>query len=201
MMRSVVLHGALREQFGGPFQLDIASPADALRALLRQLKGFPAAIRKGEYRLIRGSIDHDRAIPLEAIEAGLGASTEVHIVPVVAGSSGLTSILAGLALVAIALAAPYVLPEAIVGLTAFTAVTNAVFAVGASLALSGAAQLLTVSPKTTDSKDSFLFSGQLNVASQGGPVPLVYGQFLVGSVVVSAGLETQQLLSASVGPR
>jgi len=199
MIRKIVLHGALGERFGGPFMLDVVSPAEALRALIRQVNGFRAHFRDGQYRIIRGPIERDRALDLPAIEMRLGAATELHIVPVVAGAaSGLGKILAGLALVAIAIAAPYVLPAAITGIAGFTAVTSAVFSIGAALALTGVGMLLAKAPQQPpDSLDSFLFGGQLNIATQGGPVPLVYGTFIVGSVVISAGLETQQLIGGS----
>jgi predicted phage tail protein len=72
--------------------------------------------------------------------------------------------------------------------------------VGVSLALSGVSQLLTPIPLLTtpgtsdngeaDPRESFSFSGIQNTSRQGLPVPIVYGETVVGSIVISAGVDT-----------
>ena len=46
MMRKIVLHGALGNQFGQEFMLDVASPREALRALIVQIKGFRQRLKR-----------------------------------------------------------------------------------------------------------------------------------------------------------
>jgi predicted phage tail protein len=201
MIRTVQLHGELQSRFGGPFLLDVATAQEAVRALVRQLKGFRSHLAGGDYRLIRGPIGGGKAVRADALAMRLGASTEFHIVPVLAGSASsgvLGEIITGLALVASALIAPELLGAELAASTAVATVTKAVFAIGVTMTLSGVAHLISPTPKTDDrdNKDSFLFSGQINTTAQGGPVPTVYGQFLVGSVVVSAGVETQEFLGS-----
>ena len=82
----------------------------------------------------------------------------------------------------------------------FTVVGTALFGLGASLALGGVAQLLTPTPKVPqgvdkqdDPRKSYSFSGIQNTSRQGVPVPIVYGETLVGSVVISAGIDTVQV--------
>lgn len=81
----------------------------------------------------------------------------------------------------------------------------ALFTIGAGLILTGTAALLTPTPQMPklggstsggydprDSKDprnGFSFSGLQNVSRPGVPVPMVYGKTLVGSVVISAGVD------------
>jgi hypothetical protein len=74
--------------------------------------------------------------------------------------------------------------------------------VGASLVLGGVAQLLTPvptlsTPSTADTekdpRKSYSFSGIQNTSRQGTPVPIVYGETLVGSIVISAGIDTEQV--------
>lgn len=198
MLRKIVLHGRLGKVFGRSFMLDVASPAEALRALTLQLKGFRSHLREGHYRVVRGSLRTGRDLDLDECKIGLGRAPALHIVPVVAGSAkGLGKILAGVALVALAV----FLPVTSFAIGSFAIGVNATIgAIGVSLALGGISQLLAPSPKLqggsaqADRKDSFLFGGQENVITQGGPVPCVYGQFLVGSVVISAGLDVEQLL-------
>lgn len=202
MIREIVLHGRLGKVFGRSFMLDVTSPQEALRALTLQLKGFRQHLREGHYRVVRGSMRAGRDLNLDECKLGLGLAQSLHIVPVVAGSaSGLGKILAGVALVALAVFTP----AAALTIGSFSLVPT-IGAIGVSLALGGIAQMLAPSPKLTggsaqaDRKDSFLFGGQDNVVTQGGPVPLVYGQFQVGSVVISQGLDVEQLLSGGSSP-
>ena len=55
MMRDVVLHGALGERFGERFRFEIASPAEALRALCAMIPGFRQHFCQGHYRVLAGS--------------------------------------------------------------------------------------------------------------------------------------------------
>jgi predicted phage tail protein len=69
--------------------------------------------------------------------------------------------------------------------------------VGASLAIGGIAQLLTPTPKLgtseNDPRRSYSFSGIQNVSRQGVPVPVIYGEVFTGSVVISAGINTEEV--------
>ena len=73
---------------------------------------------------------------------------------------------------------------------------------GASMMLSGISQMLSPTPKANlpDSKQSYLFSGPVNVTEQGGSVPLVYGRCWVGSTVISSGMDTEQVGSVQAQP-
>jgi predicted phage tail protein len=79
--------------------------------------------------------------------------------------------------------------------------------IGASIALGGVSALLAPNPSApggyesrADDRPSFLFSGVVNVSEQGVAVPLCYGLFLCGSVVISSGLEIQELMSGDPPP-
>lgn len=209
MLRSIVLHGRLGEEFGGPYPLDVISPAEAVRALCVMVKGFRASLREGHYRVIRGPLDRGREIGEDTLTMRLGAATELHIVPVVGGgANALGKIIAGIALIAAAFLAPYALPSISFAAGSVAAsITGVAVGIGASLALGGVAMMLAPAPQTqngnasVDQMQSFLFGGLTNVATQGGPVPLVYGRMRVGSVEVSVGVTTEQLGAAgSFGP-
>jgi predicted phage tail protein len=71
-----------------------------------------------------------------------------------------------------------------------------------SLVLGGVAGLLTPTPKinqpgtpqdNNDPRKSYSFSGIQNTSRQGTPVPIVYGETLVGSVTISAGIDTVEV--------
>jgi predicted phage tail protein len=77
------------------------------------------------------------------------------------------------------------------------AVSTVLAGVGITLVLGGVAQLLTPTPKISndegDPRKSFSFSGIQNTSRAGVPVPVVYGETLVGSVVISAGIDIVQV--------
>ncbi len=61
---------------------------------------------------------------------------------------------------------------------------------GLGLIAAGIINLLSTPPKLEDFKGasrrgSYLFEGPENTVGEGGPVPLVYGQLLVGSATVA----------------
>ena len=71
--------------------------------------------------------------------------------------------------------------------------------IGASLVLSGVSGMLFPMPKQPefssegDPRISFSFSGTQQTSRAGTPVPLVYGEIFTGSVVISGGIDTEQV--------
>lgn len=63
---------------------------------------------------------------------------------------------------------------------------------GASMALGGIVQMLSPQQAglagTANNGTSYYFNGPVNSAAQGEPVPLVIGEMVVGSKVVSSGI-------------
>jgi len=127
---------------------------------------------------------------------------EIKVVPVLTGAGATGRIIAGVALIALSL---LFAPGAALASAAFTLGPTAAsigVGIGASLVLGGVAQLLTPTPKinqpgtpqdNNDPRKSYSFSGIQNTSRQGTPVPIVYGETLVGSVVISAGIDTVQV--------
>lgn len=202
-MTAIVLHGSLADQFGERFDLAVNSAAEAVRALCCQLAGFRQTIRDGNWHVIRVAGDSNVSLDIDHLQMGLGAA-ELHIVPALTGAGGrgrgIGKVLAGVALVA---GAFFFAPAAGLSASLFSVGGTAVLTygsiaqVGAALILGGVSQMLAPAPMTnngkSDQKNSFLFSGPQNVSAQGGAVPLVYGRFRAGSVVISAGLEAEEI--------
>jgi hypothetical protein len=90
----------------------------------------------------------------------------------------------------------------------FGAVGNALIGMGVSMIVGGVVQLLTPMPKgpkntdSPDNKPSYVFTGAVNTQAQGNPVPLLYGRMIVGSAVISAGINAEDYApsSSGVGP-
>ncbi len=193
-MKTVILYGRLRKEFGERFDFDIASPGEAIRALEANFRGrFKNALREGEYRIGYG--EHD-GIAAEMINMRTGQD-EIHIEPVVAGSGGGST---G-TIIRTVIGASLLVSAAFTGGATFAgaaALTNISFSLGTGLLLSGVSELLSPTPKVADygnreqTPPSFLFNGALNLSEQGATIPLVYGRMRVGGVTVSTGLTVER---------
>jgi len=187
-MRTVHLYGHLAELFGKSFRLEVFSAAEAVRALEANFRGrFYKALAMGEYHIITGSdIRTGESYGEDMLTFGLG-DKDLHIMPVLAGSkdSGLFKIVAGVVLV-------------VVGYFTGGSTTK----LGLALIVSGMADELSSTmdlPRsgvrnTVDPRASFVLQGAENVAAQGGPVPVVYGKYLVGSTVISTSIVVEDVL-------
>lgn len=118
----------------------------------------------------------------------------IRIVPVIAGSkrAGSLQTIVGVILIAVAT----VMTGGFAGIAAGGA-WGVVGAVGISMTLGGAMQMLSPQPKGLSTQDgpnnraSYSFNGPVNTSVQGNPVPLLYGRMTVGSAVVSAGIYSE----------
>lgn len=189
MLRKIRLYGRLAKFIGRRvLEAEVASAAEAVRFLLANFPQLEQHMADQHYRVSVGS--YDLAVDELHDPAGL---QEIKIVPVVAGAGAVGRIIAGVALLAIGFLVP--------GIGALG--VQLLVGVGASLVLGGVAQLLTPVPRTVppgstsdtvkDPRKSYSFSGIQNTSRQGLPVPIVYGETLVGSVVISAGIDTVQV--------
>ncbi len=206
-MAKIVLHGDLA-QFGGPYEIFVKTPGEAIRALSVQIKGFRRRIGQGQFQVVRrNGAGLERELDAQTMLFPLRDSHELHITPVVAGSSrkGPAKIIIGAAMVATAFALAG--PAGGLSATAFEVsaigltVTYANIAgLGLAIALAGASQMLAPQVKgssdtsaSQDRRESFLFSGPINVTQQGVAKPLVFGRFICGSVVVSSSLSAESI--------
>ena len=200
MLRKIKLYGKLAKFIGHRvLEADVATAAEAVRFLLANWPELEAHMSDQHYRVSIGTYDID----LEELHHPAGAAP-ISFVPVVAGAGAVGRILAGVALIALAFI-PGIGTATAAAIAAgakagFTVVGTALFGLGASLVLGGVAQLLTPTPKVAqgadeqdDPRKSYSFSGIQNTSRAGTPVPIVYGETLVGSVVISAGIDTVQV--------
>lgn len=198
-MRKVYLHGHLGERFGEVYELEVSTAGEALRALGANFRDFMSVLRDGFYEVVRGDKDTGHALDLEDInEFRLGHDkADLHFIPVLAGAKrgGLLKAIIGVALVGVAVfASGGTLAGAVLpGLSGVT--WGNVAMIGLGLAVAGASQLLTPQDKKKDesSDQSYSLSGASNTYEQGNPVPLVYGEAIVGGHLISAGIDIEQL--------
>jgi predicted phage tail protein len=194
MLRKIRVYGRLAKFLGRRvFRADVANAAEAMRFLLANFPQLEPHMAEQHYRVTVGSY--------ELAEAELhspAGSQDIRIIPVVAGAGAVGRIIAGVALIALATFVSFgtlTIGASVIGLN------GVVFGIGAALALGGVAQLLTPVPTMNqpsmtdtnkDPRKSYSFSGIQQTSRAGVPVPIVYGETLVGSVVISAGIDTVQ---------
>jgi predicted phage tail protein len=191
MLRKIKLYGKLAKFIGHRvLEADVATAAEAVRFLLANWPELEAHMNDQHYRVSIGTYDID----LEELHHPAGQAP-ISFVPVVAGAGAVGRIIAGIALIALSF---LIIPLGIAA--AGAGIATAVGLAGASLLLGGIAQLLTPTPKVAqgadkqdDPRKSYSFSGVQNTSRAGTPVPIVYGETVVGSVVISAGIDTVQV--------
>jgi predicted phage tail protein len=207
MLRKIKLYGRLAKFVGQRvFEADVASAAEAVRFLLVNFPQLEKHMADQHYRVSVGKYD----LTLEELHDPAGQQ-EIRIVPVLAGAGGgAGKILAGIGLIALSFLLPgagafgtfSVFGQAATAGGILTGIGTAASLIGASLILGGVAQLLTPTPKintpgtpqdNNDPRKSYSFSGIQQTSRQGVPVPIVYGETIVGSVVISAGIDTVQV--------
>ena len=200
MLRKVKLYGELAD-FVGHKELDavINSTADAIRFLTSNFQGLEAHMNQRYYKIL---VD-DYEIGEEDIQNPIGQS-DINIVPVIIGAGGSTGkILLGAALIGASffslgtsagLGVAFTKGFAKVGL-----IQKGLFGIGAALTLSGVSDLLFPVPDIPDFSNeedpriSFSFSGVQNTSRAGTSHPIAYGEIVTGSVVISAGIDTNQV--------
>jgi predicted phage tail protein len=195
MLRKIKLYGKLAKFVGHRIlEADVATAAEAVRFLVTNWPELEHHMADQHYRVSVGSYD----LLAEELHDPAGQQ-EIKIVPVMAGAGAVGRILLGAALIVGAFFTGGA-TIGLLGLAAPLAVKSVLLFAGVSLALGGVAQLLTPTPKIptgpdtqNDPRKSYSFSGIQNTSRQGVPVPIVYGETIVGSVVISAGIDTVQV--------
>lgn len=216
-MVTIRLLGEAGRRFGRRFQLAVKTPAEALRALCVQIPDLRQYLLESGDKGINWRVVTDHALGLDEEQLLWPMSKRMVLAPIPAGRGGVGKIVAGVALVALAVfALPVVLGGAVWAGTlsygAATAIINATTMIGVSLIFGGVAQLLTPTPKMPnvggsvgggptsgrsqeDQLKSFTFDKSNANTLQGEVVPVLYGERIIGKLpVLSFGLELQNFL-------
>lgn len=183
VMTTIKLSGSLAKMFGREHKRLIATTQEAIRALCATLPGFESYLNTSKSRGLTFSIfrgkqnigEDDLALPT--------GGREIRIVPVIMGSkkAGLLQTILGAALIT-------------VGALTYASGGAALVAGGIGMVAGGVVQMLSpqavglASKQGADNKASYAFGGVTNTATQGYPVPLLYGKRLIGGAIISAGI-------------
>ena len=197
MLRKVKLYGELAD-FVGHKELDavINCTADAIRFLISNFEGLEAHMANRHYQVLVGKEDIDET----ELHNPIGQS-DISIVPVISGAGGgVGKTLLGVALIGFSIATGggfnALFSKEGLSLGFFG---NFAMNAGIGLTLMGVTEMLFPLPKPqefsseSDPQVSFRFSGVQNTSRAGTPVPIVYGEIITGSVVISAAIDTNQV--------
>ena len=202
MLRKVKLYGKLAEFIGHEeFEVEVNSVGQAVSFLLNNFPKLEKYMSPKYYQVKVGNYDINK----DEIHYPVGRE-DIHFVPAITGAGrGFGRILLGAALIGAAFFMPagsgLSLMQGIKlgSLANVGLLTKGIAYVGASLVLSGVSELLFPLPQPQDFNSeedprlSFSFSGLQNTSRAGTPVPIVYGEIFTGSVVISAGIDTNQV--------
>ncbi len=198
MLRKIKLYGELAEFVGHKeFEVQVDSLAKAVSFLINNFEGIDKFMSPKYYQVKVGNYEIDESELTYPI-----GQEDIHFIPVIVGAGGGTRrLLLGAALIGVGVLSggATFTASGFTG-TGFLGGTTAVLGnVGIGLAIAGVSEMLFPLPKPKeftseqDPKLSFNFSGTQQTSRAGTPVPIVYGEIFTGSVVISGGIDTEQV--------
>ena len=192
MLKKIKVYGTLRKFLGqSDFEVDLNTPREAISFLVCNFKGIEEHMAEQFYTIQVGA----RKITEDLLN--FKTQDDIKIIPIVHGNFFPILLGAGALFGASTITAGTFLGS--------TLLVNALTAVGTSMIIDGVTSMLTPQETTTsaisgqDSLDpsalasNYSFTGLTNISKAGIPVNLVYGEILVGSIVVSNGVDTVQV--------
>ena len=191
MLKKIKVYGTLRKFLGqAEFEVDLNTPREAISFLVCNFKGIEEHMAEQFYTIQVGA----KVITEDLLN--LNTQDDIKIIPVVHGNFFPILLGAGALFGASAITAGTFLGS--------TLLVNALTAVGTSMLIDGVTQMLSpqqnnLSPTGQDALDpaalasNYSFTGLTNISRAGIPVNLVYGEIVVGSIVVSNGVDTVQV--------
>ena len=192
-MTRIELGAQLGKTFGKVHHRLISSIGEAGIALAKTIPGFEKFMISSQKRGLTYSVFRGKK-NIGFDDLGFPVTDEViRIVPIIIGSkkAGIFQTILGTVLVAVGFALSFT-PAAVA--------SPYLYMTGASMILGGVIQMLSPQPaglasrQSEDNRASYAFGGVTNTASQGYPVPLLYGKRRIGGAIISAGIyvEDQQ---------
>ena len=201
MLRKVKLYGELAKFVGHKeFEVKAETVGKAVSFLIHNFPGIESFMSPNYYQVKVGDYDVNE----KEIHHPVGKQ-DIHFIPVISGAGrGIGKVLLGAVLIGIAIAAPGAVFGAGGGLGFGAASGGFSLAavggnIGIALVLSGVSDMLFPLPEPQkfsseeDPQLSFNFAGVQNTSRAGTPVPIVYGEIITGSVVISAAVDTNQV--------
>ena len=191
MLKKIKVYGTLKKFLGqAEFEVDLNTPREAISFLVCNFKGIEKHMADQLYTIQVGA----KVITEDLLN--FISQDDIKIIPVVHGNFfpilvGIGAILGGSAITGTFIGS--------------TLIATALTTIGTTMIIDGVSSMLTpqqdpVSPVSNQSSldpsalaSNYSFTGLTNISNAGVPVNLVYGEILVGSIVVSNGVDTVQV--------
>ena len=177
-MTSIHLHGILAQEYGEKFKFSVSKPKDALQAIDANREGFIARIMELQREGFAYDLILDKRRVTNVHELDINNVNRIDVVPAIMGSGFIGaavgwlfggSLLANIVLAVSLAALQYALtPKPDLGMP----------------------DAQNLSAEASAMKSSYIFSTNLNTATQGTPVPLGYGRLRVGSAVIQTSIKS-----------
>lgn len=187
MMKRIILHGQLKKLYDKPIEVEASSVAEALRFLeqipeLTPIDGQPWPVT------IRGIDNQFKLFAETDLE-------EIHVHPRTGGAggkAGLTQILIGIAIIALAfIAAPLLVSG---GALAGLGITKGMLIMtGAMMVLGGLVQMLMPVPETDSTEGSMYLGSSVNTVKIGTRIPILYGTRKIGGHYLSFDVDAKDI--------
>ena len=186
------------------FEVKVDSIGRAVSFLINNFPGIEKYMSPKYYQVKVGNYE----IGENELHYPIGQKEDIHFIPMISGAGrGFGKLLLGAVLIGFAIANPAVgfglgpggLGGGFATASGAFSITATLGNLGLGLALMGVSEMLIPLPEPQkfsseeDPKVSFSFSGIQNTSRAGTPVPIVYGEIITGSVVISAGVDTEQV--------
>lgn len=188
MKRKIILHGYLHDLYPHEIEVEAANVAEALRSLVTIPELLP---EQGPAHSVKvDGVENELALFSKNLNL-----EEIHVRPLVSGSGGnggLTQVLLGITLVAVA----FVVGPAGFTLMGMNIAQSTIFLMGAGMIAGGVLQMLAPVPEFENDEDrSKYLSGQGNTVKLGTRIPLLFGARKVGGHYVSFDKSTKSVVS------
>ena len=202
MLRKIKLYGELAKFVGHKeFEVKADTLRHAVSFLINNFEGVEKYMSPKHYQVKVGNY----AVDESELSHPIGQE-DIHFIPVIAGAGrGFGKVLLGAALIGFVFlsgGASFSLKQGLTfkeGLLGSAFLNKSIAYVGGYLLLSGVSEMLFPMPQppSFESEEnprlSFSFGGTQQTGRAGTPVPLVYGEIFTGSVVISGGIDTEQV--------
>jgi len=189
-LKKIKVYGRLRKFLGQSyFEAAVSSPKQAFHFLVANFPEVENHMMNQFYKIKMGDMEITEDL------LGLQSDEDIQIIPVAIGSKG---VVVGGLFTALGSGAT------IAGLTIGSMVAPVFTAIGTSMLINEATQLLMPQPETPSGVmadsfsqndptfQSFGFGSIQNVTRAGVPIPIIYGEVFTGTVVISSGIDTVQ---------
>jgi predicted phage tail protein len=198
-LKKIKVYGKLRKFLGKSYLMAaVKSPQQAMSFLIANFEGIQKHMNDQIYKVKMGG----RVITEEYLS--MSGQGDIQIIPVATGS--VLKIVAGAAAIAGGAAAAATALTGVAGFLVGSVLATGLNIIGTSMLIGGVTDLLSpqnpipdvssVSDIDPSIRGSYSFSGIQNVSSSGVPIPIIYGLVFSGSIIISSGTDSTQVVKS-----